>query len=132
MPEVSIKVIDRTIRVACEDAEYAATLNATNFLRSVLTKIPDENKEYGSSTVLLLVGLNLADRILSMSNENSVGTSAMGTYLPPSSEFSQETLKVLKAMAELAESIADRLEKQLGANVGATVPSEPSGNSIKT
>lgn len=115
MPEVSVKLRDRTIQVACEDAEYAATRDAANLLSGELKKIPEENETYGFSTVLLLAGLNMADQILTMSRERSTAAS---------SQPNQECLESLKNLADLAESTADLLEAKLGGGADDGIPSE--------
>ena len=132
MPEVSVSVIGRTIQVACEDAEYAATRNAANYLNGELKKIPEENEAFGSSTVLLLAGLNMADRILTMSKDSSSDNGSKRADLFPSPQSSQKRLDALKAVAELAESIADRLEARLGSDAGAGTGREPIGSRIET
>ena len=114
MPEVSVKLRNRTIQVACEDAEYAATRDAANLLSGELKKIPEENESYGFSTVLLLAGLKMADQILTMSRERAAAAT---------SQPNQERLESLKTLADLAESTAERLETKLG-SAGDSAPPE--------
>lgn len=67
---IEVTILDRTLRVACNEEEKEDLLKAVAYLDAKMREIRDSGKVIGSERIAILAALNIAHDLLSMQKDS--------------------------------------------------------------
>jgi len=128
MPNLSIKIGGRSFSLSCQPGEESFLEMAASMLNTEAMSLADQSERMPEAQMLLMSGLLLADRIVSLEDKLKVAekkiTDLEAASISVSTEISNKVQKIevqvvppalLQSLAELsarAESAADSLEEK--------------------
>ncbi|HEC15355.1 MAG TPA: cell division protein ZapA [Sedimenticola sp.] len=96
---VTVHILDKDYRIACDAGEREALLNSVRFLDAKMREIRDNGKVIGTDRIAVMAALNLAHELLGQKTQKETSAQSAG-----------KRIRMLQEKIEVALNATNQLE----------------------
>lgn len=95
---VTVQILDKEYRIACQPEERESLLKTSHFLDMKMREIRDSGKVLGSDRIAVMAALNLAHELLQQKTENESGQESVSQRIQAIQDKIDGALKETKQL----------------------------------